>query len=207
MKKHFLIYIFCLFCVASLSAKDRRARSADSFYTLLSKAPYSIAMFYDKSKDNMRNEEIREQIKAIETMFRSLSKDPNYKEANLQFVRVDVARRNLDSVAQQYAITKFPTFMTFLGREPIAGQRVQGYAYRTRIQSLIDRSLKREMQQTLKEKEAQRKRELERARIRAYQRASWWPYYSGPYWYGGGYPYWRYGYGYRRPGFGFYFGV
>ncbi len=186
MKKQsgILLLIFCAFF--STYTKDKRARSADAFYRLLSSAPYSLVVFYDRSKSAMRNDVTKEDIKDLEVMLRSLSKNPLYKGADLQIVRVDIGRRDLGKVAQEYAIETLPTYMIFLGREPI-GNKLTGFAYRSKVNALIDQNLKEKMNVRLKEKEKERKRELEAARIRAYNRA----YYWGPYWYGGYYPYWR----------------
>lgn len=203
MKKFISIFFVCLFCISAMSAKDKKVRSVDSFYRLLARAPYSVALFYNRSKENMRDEEKRRSMKDLEIMFRALSKNPDYKESDLQFVRVDVARRDLNSLAAQYRITYYPTAMLFVGREPVA-QPITGKLYREQLQDYIEQHLKQKMQVVIKEKQKQRQRELERARIRAYQWAAWGPYWYGPYGYYGYRPYWRYGYGWPRAGF--YFG-
>ncbi len=193
-----ILLISAVMVIPSLGAKDRKVRSADSFDSMLARAPYSVVLFYDNSRENKRDPEMRGVIKGLESMFRSLSKDPEYKEADLQFLRVDVARRNLSELAQRYRVQTFPSAVLFLGRE-VTGSRLTGKVYRDQLQSLINRTFKAQMQSVLKEKEQQRKRQLERARIRAYSRAYW----GGPYgWgYGGyGYPYWGYG------GYGGYWG-
>jgi len=186
--------------IPGMSARDRRVRSVDSFDSMLAKAPYSVVLFYDNSREVRKTPEMRGVIKGLKSMMRSLSKDPNYKEANLQFLQVDVARRNLNELAQRYHVQTYPTAILFLGREA-TGSRLTGKVYRDQLRALINRTFKSQMQSILKEKAQQRKRELERARIRAYNRAYW-----GPYWgwgYGWGYPYWGYGYGgyWGRPGF------
>ncbi len=203
-----MLALLCLAVVPSIDARYKRARSADSFYRLLARAPYSVVLFYNISRENRRDKGMRRSMKDLEIMFRSLSKNPDYKEAELQFLRVDVARRDLMSVANRYSIQRYPTAMLFVGRESI-GQRLSGKVYREQLQALINHNLRKRMQEVIKEKQKQRQRTLERARIRAYQWAAWGPYWSSPYWYGpygyGGYrPYWRYGYG--RPGFGISFG-
>ncbi len=186
-----------------MHAKDRRVRSVGSFDSMLARAPYSVVLFYDKSRENMRDPDMKGVIKGLETMMRSLSKDPNYKEADLQFLRVDVARRNMDELATRYRVTMYPTALLFFGREAV-GSRLTGKVYREQLEALINQNFGTKMKEIMKEKAAQRKRELERARIRAYQWSAWGPYWYGPYGYGGSYPYWRYGYG--RPWGGAYFG-
>lgn len=184
--------------INAMCAKDKAVRSADSFDTVLARAPYSVVLFYDNSRENRRDPAMRGEIKGLETMFRELSRDPSYKEAELQFVRVDVARHGLAEVAQRYQLRTFPAAMLFLGGKA-TGAQLMGKIYRDELSTLIDRTFKSQMESVLKEKEQQRRRELERARIRAYNAAYW-----GPYWgWGYGYPYggWRYGGYWGRPGF------
>jgi hypothetical protein len=203
VERRMLILLISAITIPSASAKDRPVRSADSFDSMLARAPYSVVFFYDKSRETRKDPATRGAIKGLETMIRSLSKDPGYQEADLQFLRVDIARRNLSELAQRYRVQTFPTAILFLGREA-TGSRLVGKLYRDQLRALINRTFKTQMQSILKEKEEKRKRDLERARIRAYNAASW-----GPYWGWGsgyGYPYWGgYGGSWGRPGiyFGF----
>lgn len=182
------VFFLCIGVTTFLYAKEKRARSAAEFNRLLSAAPYSLVVFYDRSKNAMRDDDAKNNTKDMEIMIRSLSKNPLYKGADLQFVRVDVSRRDLSNLLQTYAVTTLPTFMVFVGRQPYE-DRVTGFAYRSQVNTLITSSLQEKMAIYMKEKERQRQRELERARIRAYNRAYLWGW--GPYWYTGYYPYWR----------------
>ena len=195
--KYYIIF-FVTHCV-TIGAKEKAISSSEALYKLLSKAPYSVVMFYEKSKENMKDKTIKQQISDLEVMFKSVSNNDEYKEADLQFLRVDVARKNLMSAAQRFNITKFPTFMLFVGREPIpttiSGSLSQGYIYRSQLEALINAYLKDRMQVHLKNKAESRAIALEKAKIRAYETAAYAPYwygYYGPY----GYPYWWYGYPY-----------
>lgn len=194
-----LFLLFFIVASCALFAKDKHARSYDSFYNQLAKSPYAAVLFYDKSKQVMKNDRLKEQIKELELMMRSLSKDPEYKDANLLFLRVDIDRDDLASIARQLRIHVFPTVQLFVGRTPVSGAIIQGSVTRAGINNLIDHYLRKQIDEYLKEKDEARKRALQRAQIRAYNRAYW-----GPYWYGGyGYPYWG---GYYGPGYGFYYG-
>lgn len=194
----------CVFlAVGSMHAKDKRVKSADAFDLMLARAPYSVVLFYDRSRDNMRDPETRNMITSLESMFRSLSKTPDYEEAELQFLRVDVSRRDMDTVSERFGVKSYPTVLLFLDRQPLV-QRLSGTVYREQLQQLIEENLKEKMNEIKQGKQEQRKRALERARIRAYQ-------WGGPFWYGGYYPYWHSGYypywwyG-RGPYYGFHFG-
>lgn len=183
--------------IPSVTTKDKRVSSADAFESTLAKAPYSVVLFYDTSRENKKDPEMRSMIKGLESMMRSLSRNPEYRETELQFLRVDISRRHLDELAQRYGVKTFPTVLLFLGRE-LTGSRLTGTVYRDQVQTLISQTFKTQMDQVLKEKAQQRRRELERARIRAYNYASW-----SPYWGWGYSPYWDWGYRGRS---GFYFG-
>jgi hypothetical protein len=190
--------LFLLILATSLCAKDIRVRSLDVLRKKLSQSPYTVVLFYDKSRENMRNKEIKQKIVDLESMFRSLSKDDYYKDANLQFIRAEVNREALQSVQRRYSLLQLPAFAIFLGRELKA--KLYGYVFRDTVENFIERNLKSKMEETIKQADELRKKRLEEAKIRAYNR----PYWYGPYWYGGYYPYWWYGY--RRPYYGMYFG-
>jgi len=199
MKKHIRWVGMAFMCVTVLLvARDKRARSDRSFSGDLAKSPYAIVMFYDKSKENMRSKPIKQSITDMEAVFESLSKDPEYSDADLLFLKVDVARDDLRSVASHYTVQLFPTFMIFIGDTPIKQARISGFASRAQLQNLIDTSLQTRINSYLKEKDAARERALQRAQIRAYNRAYWYPY--GGWGWGYGYPYGGWGYG----GYGFY---
>jgi cysteinyl-tRNA synthetase len=180
-----------------LYAKDIRVRSIDKLSKKLAQAPYSLVLFYDKSRELMRNDEMKQKIGDMEAMFLSLSKDDYYKDANLQFIRAQVNKQDLQSAQQKYQLTELPAFAIFLGRQLKA--TLYGYVFRDAVEQFIEQNLKSKMEEIIKQADELRKKRLEEAKIRAYNR----PYYYGPYWYGGYYPYWWYGYG--RPYSGIYF--
>ncbi len=191
-----------------LSAKEKAVRSFESLQKYLTKAPYSVVMFYNKNKANLKNPKVKQQIKDIETMFQAVSKDPIYKDADLQFLTADLNRDKLRMATSQYSLNILPKFMLFLGRQPLntplASGLSSGYLYRTQLEALINSYLDKHMEKYLNEKAQARKVELEKAKIRAYNRAAYGPWYGsfyGPY----GYPYWWYGHPYGlRPYWGFY---
>jgi|SRR5579872_6554658 hypothetical protein len=181
-----------------VNTKDKKAGSYNSFYDQLSRKPYTVALFYDKSRENMRDNQMREQIKTLSIMFASVSEDPEYKDADLFFLTADIAHGDLLRVAQGLHIGQFPAIQLFVGRTALPGAMIHGVITREDIHNLINKYLRTRIDAYLKDKDAARERELERAKIRAYNRAYW-----GPYWYGYyGYPYG----GWYGPGYGFYYG-
>ncbi len=190
------LFLLISFAATSLCAKDIRVRSSEALRKKLSQSPYTVVLFYDKSRENMRDQKIKQKIIDMESMFRSLSKDDFYKDSKLQFIRAEVNRKGLQSVQRRYSLSRIPAFAIFLGRELKA--RLYGYVFRDTVENFIERNIKSKMEETIKQADVLRKKRLEEARIRALN-TPWW---YGPYWYGGYRPYWWYGYG--RPYYGMY---
>ena len=186
-------------------AKDKRARSSEKLRSMLANAPYSLVLFFEKDRQSMKDKLRRQKISNMEKMFRSLSRDSYYKDAQLQFIRADVSRGDLKASIGRYNIKQLPSFVIFLGRE--LKSILSGFAFRDAVEDLIERNLKSKMSETIKQADELREKRLEESKIRAYNRSLWYPYWGGygwgvgPYWGG---PYWRYGYG--RPYGGLYFG-
>ncbi len=206
--KHISIFfaLIALLFAQELGAKDKQARSSERLRSMLANAPYSLVLFFEKDRQSMKDKVYKEKIVNMERMFRSLSKDSYYKDAQLQFIRADVSHGDMNSALKRYDVNQLPSFVTFLGRE--LKSILPGFAYRDAVEELIQKSLKSNMEETIKQADELRKKRLEEARIGAYNRSYWYPYgywggwgFGGPYWGG---PYWRYGYG--RPYGGFYFG-
>ncbi len=197
MKNNYYILFFAL-CVSAVCAKDIRVRSSEALRKKLTQAPYSLVLFYDDSREMKKDKNARDAIDNMEAMFRSLSKDAPYKDAQLQFIRAQVNREGLHSVLRRYELKQLPAFVIFLGREKQAV--AYGNLYRDDVEQFIEMNLKNKMKEVIKQADELRKKRLEEAKIRAYNR----PYIYGPYgygpwlypygWYGYGRPYWYGGY-------------
>ena len=177
--------------------KEFRVRSVSKFDKLVSKYRYAVVMLYRSDKETKRDSELRQKIKDLQVMFKSLSKVSRYKETDLQFLNVNVAKKDLSEVMQRLGIQTVPTFVLFNGGVPIRDQnkhiaKLQGSVYRNQLQEFIEKHLSEQLEDVIEAKEKERKRKLEEARIRYYEQ----PYY--PYGYPGYYYYYPYGYRYYR---------
>lgn len=191
-------YIITLLFVSIAQAKDIRVRSSEALRKKLTQAPYSIVLFYNDSREARKDTALRSSIVNMESMFRSLSKEGYYRDAQLQFIRAQVNREGLHSVMRRYELQKIPAFAIFLGRQKQAV--AYGNLYRDDVEQFIELNLKNKMKEIIKQANELRKKRLEEAKIRAYNR----PYIYGPYgygpwlypygWYGFGRPYWYGGY-------------
>ena len=191
---------------AFVIGKEMRAKSNRALDMLLAKSRYAVVMIYRSDKETKRDKELRSSIKEQEAVFRSLSNSREFVEAELSFVRVNVAKDELFEFAQEHGVTQLPTFMLFVGGVPVKKAdgsevvKLEGFKARLELDAFINKHLEDGMDEMLEEKEEALKRKLQQARIRHYERP-YYPYFY-PYWH---YPYWG-GYGYypyRRFGFGF----
>lgn len=188
MKKIKLALGVMLSVCFAIAAKEKKATSSARLYRMLAQAPYSLVVFYDRSKEILKDKTTKQNILDLESMIHFLNKSPFYAGSDLQIIRVDVAQKGFDEAIKKFSIEVVPTFMIFLGQQS-KSERLTGFAYRPAVMAFIDRNLKEEMNQYMKKKKEQQQRELEVARINAYNRAYLWGPYWNAYWYGG-YPYW-----------------
>lgn len=197
MKKMCAFLMLLLICGLSY-AKAARVRSMQDLRKKLATSEYSIVLFTDKSRDNMRNAVLKNKIKDMEAMFSSLSESDYYTNAKLQFIEADVNKRSLVEAPKAFRLYRLPALMIFFGRQPDA--KLYGFVYRDTVERFINQHLSARMNRAIKEFDEQRKRDLEKAKIKAYNR----DYIYGPYGYGGFYPYWSYGFGWPRY-YGYYY--
>lgn len=203
-----MIAAFALIMLNDLLAKHKNIGSAATCRSLLAKNNLVVSLFYVQEKKMPRD--FRNQIKSLYSMFRKMSSVYRYKYAEVLFMSINVAKKNLAEIVKEYKLPeptdKNPVFVLFKGAQVVTSE--QGFLSREDIEKLIDKNFDKEMKEVEKEKDLQRKRRLEDARRRAYDRAYWWGSdwpYDGYY----GWPYNRYYYYrpyYYRPGFGVHFG-
>ena len=189
-------------------ARHETAGSERTFDRLIVRNDLVVAMFYESSSELRKDRAERKRIQRFERMFKNLSNRSRYKETKVAFLRVNVAKKGMADVAQEYGIEEVPAFVLFDGGELIevaAGKptKLVGYVSRHQLQEFIEQNLKDEIDEVLKEKEERRRRRREEAVERSYYYGyGYSPYYS-PYYYGYGFSPYYGGYGL---GLGFSFG-
>lgn len=180
-------------------------RSQDSFYKKVQENPFAIVLFYGEDK---HDKGWYEQIKQVLRAFRMTSDSTYYRQARLRFVAVDVGRKGIDNLQEEYGIHEVPAFVLFKGGAPVRNKQKQivvlgGFASQERIKSFINKYLRDALEEQLR-LESERREEQ-----RSYYGGSasfgfgyaydpYYPYYYGNY----GYPYGYYG-NYYGPGVGF----
>lgn len=212
--KIMIVCTFFIFFIAGVAlSRVKSMRSERKFQRDIGKRQFSVAMIYDEGESVKQDAALRSKVDRLENMFRSTSEQRDFRDAGVLFAKVDINKRDLDIVAQEYHVSKLPTFFLFrhgsLVKDKTTKQPVKlvGFVSRAQLLEFITKYLGEEIEDYAKE----------RRRAREYNRLYWWGGYGGyggyPYGYGGyGWPYnnyyYPYGHGYGHRGhFGFGFNI
>lgn len=176
-------------------AKEVNAASENRFYAALRKTELVVVLFY---KDNRDERKAGESPEGLLNIFKSLSKFDTYRYANINFVKVNVEKAKVASVAQDFKITQFPTVLLFKDGDVVTddnGNRavLSDLITRSTLKNFIDTNLSDDIDAIIEKK---REENRIRAENRAVAAAAWYGSY------GYGYPGWGWG-GYGYPGWGF----
>ncbi len=198
-----IMMLGCGGLVSDLYSKMTSVRSTDKFYRKINKYDLAVVMFYKVDKATRKDDpDLYKRIKNLGRMFKATSRMMLYKEANVLFIQVNVAKRSeLNDLAQEFNVKQFPTFLLFKNSVPLRDKNkniitLTGLVLRQALKNFIDKHLKDDIEDIIEEKAEIRKRRLEEARLRSYYYGS---YYS-PYYH---YPYYYHPYSYGHIGFGF----
>lgn len=184
---------------------EKTIKSRTDFASEIRKFPRALVIFYETKFDTKEERRAYEKsFKNARRAFDSVGKMNRYKDSSVAFLRVDLDKNELVTVAKQYGVDTLPTYMLFIDGRPLKTQQgavVQrtGFLEKDDIINLIERHYGRDINSILKELSRLRQREREER-----AQSGWSPYF---YWgYGGGYPY-GYPYYYYQPGPSFGFSV
>jgi len=161
---------------------------------LTDKYRYAVAMFYYRDKQMRKEGMLREEVDELKRMFRAVSREQRYENARVAFLRVNLAWRGADEIAEQFQVTadNIPTFMLIKNGDAerdISGKpfTLTGYATRDALVKFIDKKWHDQLIDEAERIEDERERRTEESRV--YWSYNPWPYYGygwGPW----GYP-WR----------------
>ncbi|MCX5922036.1 MAG: hypothetical protein NTX86_01780 [Candidatus Dependentiae bacterium] len=148
------------------------------FYKKIERAPFSIGMFYfeDKMDCNWQRNIARQKRD-----FRLASRSRIYHDGNMRFLGLDLSKRGLEGLDDEFEVDIMPAFVLFKHGKPLrdANKKViklVGFVEDTAIKKFINRHLRPAIENYI-EKEAERKAQ-ERALNAAYFYGGW-PYYGG----------------------------
>jgi hypothetical protein len=173
--------------LGTLGARERSVSSEKRFYSFIRKNELAVVLFYRKDKEIKQDDVLYNQVVSLERMFSSTSRTPSYREAEIQFLTINVTKEKLIDLAQDFGVTSIPSFILFKDGVPVRKNgtivRLDGFIDRERLINFIDSHFETRVKDIIKEKAEARKRAAE-------ERRYW--YYSRPYWdwgWGWGYPY------------------
>ena len=123
-----------------------------------------VALFYD------------EKDKGLAQMYEDVSKVQKYDDADIVFLKVNIARPELNNLASLYKVTMMPAFIFFYqGKRLIDNKNtpiiLSGNASRDRLQLLIDQHYGTQIEQYVVRKDARNEQRLVR------EKESWKPYF------------------------------
>lgn len=186
---------------SDVQAKDRldKVSSIRSFNKIAEKSEMAVVVFYEKDKKKMRdNKDLTTQVERVERIFSNVSRSFDYKEAEMVFLQVDVARKDLQGLLGDYGINTIPTYMLFKFGEPVKkGDKIAmltGMVSSDQIRQFIDIYFKDRIKSIVEEKAKLREKRAEENYYYGWGWGFGYPYY---YW---NYPYygWGAGCGYGR---------
>ncbi|HRN77830.1 MAG TPA: hypothetical protein PLU71_01205 [Candidatus Dependentiae bacterium] len=207
MKHHFNRHYFVLcasilFLVLGivLHAKVKTFKSDESLRKYLRESDVAVVMFYntpDRPQDKSERrayKDILQNIKDLQAEFKVVSDSERYKEVEMLFVQGDVKREDVATIARDYGITAFPSFLLFKEGVVITKNNkpliLTGNVNRLQLNEFIDTYLGDKIDDILDEQQRVLKLKIEKAKLRSYYTPYYYPYWGwgGPYW-GWGWPY------------------
>jgi hypothetical protein len=126
---------------SSLSeAKVRVIKARRDFEQNLSKKTLMVALFYEGQKDRGK---ARSKNRGLTRMYEDLSTYQPYDDADIVFVKVNTARRDLAELASLYGVTNIPTFIFFNNGQRLVDDKgvpvqLQGFVSRAELQATIE---------------------------------------------------------------------
>jgi len=142
-----LVVLFSLFSSEISQAKVRAVNSRRNFEQSVAKESMVVVLFYD-DKD-----------KGLTRMYEDVSTNQTYDDADVVFLKVNAARKELSELASLYGVAAMPTFIFFnKGKRLIDNNgpaaMLTGSVSRDALQSSIDKHYGPEIKQYIVKKDA-----------------------------------------------------
>lgn len=169
-----MIALFCAISIAGyIDAKVRSIMTRRDFERSLSRGYMVVALFYEAQKNNR---ELNGKNKELFRMYEDVSRYQPYDDADIIFVKVNVARDDLDKLAVLYGVVRTPTFIFFKKGEYLVDTQgnpiiKEGFISRADVQSVIAYCCDDDIKRYVAQKEKRRNDILEQ------ENESWKPYY------------------------------
>lgn len=164
-KKLMILVSMCALFMTELSyAKVRSITRRRDLEQSTTKDPMVVVFFYnDRNTDLLR-------------MYEDVSKNQRYDDADIIFLKINAARKELSDLALMYGITNMPAFIFFYKGKRLVDERDKGIVLmgsitQDQLQSYIDQYYGTEIEQYINRKEARKEKRIEQ------ENESWKPYF------------------------------
>jgi len=164
-QKLIILVTICVLFVSEMSyTKVRSVNARRDFEQSIAKDSMVVAFFYDdRNKDLLR-------------MYEDVSTYQRYDDADIIFLKINAARKELSDLARVYGVTQMPTFIFFnKGKRLIDNNgnmvMLTGSVARDQLQSYIDKYYGAEIEQYIAKKEMGKEKRI------AQENDSWKPYF------------------------------
>jgi hypothetical protein len=139
MKKTILSICLTLF-VGFINAKVRSVGTHRDLEKALSHNHMVVALFYAEEKNN---KQMRNSYKNLHRMYEGISSYTPYDDADIAFIKLNVARNELADFPALYGINSIPSFVFFLGGKVLLDKNknavtLNGFVSRADLQALIN---------------------------------------------------------------------
>ena len=104
-----------------LFAKHVTVKSEKRFDRALDNNKFAVVMLFEEDKQMRKDREYKNKVNELKRMFKGASKLNTYRKGDVEFVAVNVKKKNLQDVADNFGVTQLPTFLLFKNGVPVRG--------------------------------------------------------------------------------------
>jgi hypothetical protein len=127
---------------SQVCARVRGVMSVREFEQDVAHKGICVALFY--SVTDKRNAPLRQDNKQLQRMFDELSIKDTYDDAGLVFIKINLARNDLNSLADRYGIVNVPQFVLFHDGQRVVNEEgkpceLNGFVTHKELESFIDK--------------------------------------------------------------------
>ena len=185
MKKYMYIQrlsILALCSISIMNAEYEVVKTESQLDELIKNNNLVVLMFY--YKDDTLTEKKMQYAKYSERLLKRTNFKDRYDDANVMFIEVNIADKNLEQLKAKYNVKKYPTFFLFVGNKSVVdrdGKRayLQDIPQEDELVEFIERHLRDEINKIVGEEKYDyyQDDENDNGNYYYYPRQSYYPYY------------------------------
>lgn len=195
-------YVLLLLCLLPIFVGARGYKKISSIRSLdrsITRHKFAVVLLYEFSRQERKNGDVCYATQELQDAFKAVSNYDQYRRAQVMFMTVNAAHRNLYTVARDLNVNRLPAVVLYKNGTVLEDKNgfpvmLHGLFSYQQLKAFIDTHLKKEIHAYVQ----WRAKETRRI-VADYSSCGY-----GPYWYPAGwyYPYdyyWGWGYPYSRP--------